>query len=356
MLIKPESEKFAKIKVVGIGGAGGNALRSMIDLQQIQGVEFVAVNTDMQALAGCPAPTKIQIGNELTRGLGSGGDPSIGQKAAEESVDELTEKLGGADMVFITAGMGGGTGTGACPVIAAIAKGLGALTIGVVTKPFNFEGSIRRSNAELGISNLKDKVDTLIVIPNQRLLDLVDRKMPLLDAFKVADSVLGQGVEGISELVVLPGLINVDFADVRSIMTDAGSALMGIGKASGEDRAEKAARAAIESPLLEVSIDGAKGILFNIVGGPDMSMIEVDEAAKVIVQAADSDANIIFGATIDEGYKDEIKITVIAAGFDEREKNLETKEKKFLNSEKPTSKAEEEDELEIPTFMRQKRS
>jgi len=354
MLIKPESEKFAKIKVVGIGGGGCNALRSMIDLQKIEGVEFVAINTDAQALTTCPAPTKIQVGKELTRGLGSGGDPSIGQKAAEESREELQEKLGGADMVFITAGMGGGTGTGGSPVVAEIAKSLGALTIGVVTKPFNFEGAIRKNNSELGISNLKEKVDTLIVIPNQRLLDLVDRKMPFLEAFKLADSVLGQGVQGISELVVLPGLVNVDFADVRTIMTNAGSALMGIGTASGEDRAQKAAKAAIESPLLEISIDGAKGILFNIVGGLDLSMLEVDEAAKVIVQSADSNANVIFGAAIDENMKDEVKVTVIATGFSEKDKAIETS-KKYSNEQKPAAeKKEEEDELEIPTFLRQK--
>ena len=356
MLVKPENEKIARIKVVGVGGGGGNALKSMIDLQKIQGVEFVAVNTDIQALESNPAPNKIQLGKELTRGLGAGGDPAIGQKSAEESTEDLTKRLGGSDMVFITAGMGGGTGTGACPMIAQIAKGLGALTIGVVTKPFNFEGSVRRANAELGIANLKDKVDTLIVIPNQRLMDIVDKKMSLLDAFKLADSVLGQGVEGISDLVVQPGLINVDFADVRSIMTNAGSALMGIGHASGEDRAQKAARQAIESPMLELSIDGAKGILFNIVGGTDLSMVEVDEAAKVIVQSADKDANIIFGAALDESMKDEIKITVIATGFSEVERRQQpAREKTFATAqEQAPSEKSEDDELEIPTFLRQK--
>ena len=355
MLVKPETEKVARIKVVGVGGGGGNALKSMIDLQKIQGVEFVAVNTDLQALESNPAPSKIQLGKELTRGLGSGGDPGIGQKSAEESTEELTQRLGGSDMVFITAGMGGGTGTGACPMIAQIAKGLGALTIGVVTKPFNFEGSIRKANAELGIANLKDKVDTLIVIPNQRLMDIVDKKMSLLDAFKLADSVLGQGVEGISDLVVQAGLINVDFADVRAIMTNAGSALMGIGRASGEDRAQKAARQAIESPLLELSIEGAKGILFNIVGGTDLSMVEVDEAAKIIVQSADKDANIIFGAALDESMKDEIKITVIATGFSETEKRHSSHDKSFAPTQEQTQTEKgEEEELEIPTFLRQK--
>ena len=325
MLIKPEIEKFAKIKVVGVGGGGGNALKSMIDLQNIQGVEFVAVNTDAQALASSPAPIKIQIGEQLTKGLGSGGIPEVGQHAAEESSEKLHEYLGESDMVFITAGMGGGTGTGAAPVIAQIAKNLGALTVGVVTRPFNFEGAKRRVNADEGIANLRDAVDTLISIPNQRLLDIIDRKTPLLEAFKVADGVLGQGVQGISDLVVMPGLINVDFADVRSIMTDAGSALMGIGRGAGEERAAMAAKAAIESPLLEVSIQGAKGVLFNVTGGSDLTMAEVDQAAQIIASAADPDANIIFGATIDENLTDSMKITVIATGFDEsRSRMLES--------------------------------
>jgi cell division protein FtsZ len=322
MLIKPEIEKFAKIKVVGVGGGGGNALKSMIDLQNIQGVEFVAVNTDAQALQSSPAPVKIQIGEQLTKGLGSGGIPEVGMHAAEESKEKLQEYLGDSDMVFITAGMGGGTGTGAAPVIAQIAKELGALTVGVVTKPFNFEGAKRRVNADEGINNLRDAVDTLITIPNQRLLYIIDKKTPLLEAFKVADSVLGQGVQGISDLVVMPGLINVDFADVRSIMTDAGSALMGIGRGAGEDRASSAARAAIESPLLEVSIQGAKGVLFNVTGGSDLTMAEVDAAAQIIAQSADPDANIIFGATIDENLTDSMKITVIATGFDETRSSL----------------------------------
>src|SRR3990167_9003335 len=270
MLIKPEVNRFAKIKVVGVGGAGVNALNSMISLQQVQGVDFVAVNTDAQALLTSLAPTKVQIGETLTKGLGSGGDPDIGRKAAEESSENLQEMVKDADMVFVTAGMGGGTGTGAGPVIADIARKSGALTVSVVTKPFAFEGAHRRIVGEEGVESLKDRVDTMIVIPNQRLLDVVDKKMSLLEAFKVADSVLGQGVQGISDIIVLPGLINVDFADVRTIMTDAGSSLMGIGFGSGEGRAPTAAKAAIASPLLEVSIQGAKGVLFNITGGNDL--------------------------------------------------------------------------------------
>ncbi|EKD90520.1 MAG: hypothetical protein ACD_31C00002G0019 [uncultured bacterium] len=317
MLIKPDVQRFAKIKVVGLGGGGSNALNSMITLQQIQGVEFIAINTDAQALLGNQAPTKVQIGESLTRGLGSGGNPQIGREAAEESNEKIQEVLEGADMVFITAGMGGGTGTGSASVTASVAKQLGALTVAVVTKPFTFEGSRRMVVAEEGIEELKDKVDALIVIPNQRLLEVVDKTMTLQEAFKLADSVLGQGVQGISDLITMPGLINVDFADVRSIMTNAGSALMGIGQAGGENRASTAARMAIASPLLEVSIEGAKGVLFNIVGGPDLGMNEVNEAAQIIAQAAEPDANIIFGATIKEELVDMVKISVIATGFDE---------------------------------------
>lgn len=356
MLIKPEVHRFAKIKVVGIGGGGTNALNSMIALQQIQGVEFIAVNTDAQALLTSQAPTKVQIGEQLTKGLGAGADPEIGRQAAEESAEKLHEVMGEADMVFLTAGMGGGTGTGALPVIANIAKGSGALTVAVITKPFAFEGARRKIIAEEGIGAVKDKVDTLIVIPNQRLLDVVDKKMSLLEAFKVADSVLGQGVQGISDLIVQPGLINVDFADVRTIMTNAGTALMGIGFGSGgEGRASTAARAAIASPLLEISIDGAKGVLFNITGGNDMTMFEVDEAAKIISQAADADANIIFGASIDETMVDQIKITVIATGFDETK--VRTSQ---MISELPTEPlttaagGEAADEFDIPSFMRNK--
>jgi cell division protein FtsZ len=314
-LVKPDLNTFAKIKVLGIGGGGGNAINSMIKHQHIKGVEFVSINTDSQALLTNSATTKLQIGDGLTKGLGSGADPSIGRQAADESRDRIQELVYDTDMIFITAGMGGGTGTGASPIIAEIAKETGALTVGVVTKPFVFEGSRRMTIAEEGIEALKDKVDTLIVIPNQRLIDVVDKKMTLLEAFRVADSVLGQGVQGISDLITVPGLINVDFADVRTIMTDAGSALMGIGYGVGEDRAISAAKAAIASPLLEISIDGAKGILFNIIGGDDLTMSEVNEAANIISQAADADANIIFGATINDKMADEIKISVIATGF-----------------------------------------
>lgn len=316
MLIRPQTSNFAKIRVVGVGGGGGNALESMITTAQIQGVDFIAVNTDAQALLLNHAATKIQIGDKLTKGLGSGGDPEMGRQAAEESAEKIKDMLNGSDMVFLAAGMGGGTGTGAVPVIAKIAKELGALTIAVVTKPFTFEGTRRMVNAEDGIENLRDKVDTLIVIPNQRILDVVDKKVSLVEAFRVADSVLTQGVQGISDLITLPGLINVDFADVRSIMTNAGSALMGIGTGQGDNRAQTAARSAVSSPLLEISMEGARGVLFNITGGEDMSMSEVDEAAKIIAEAADPDANIIFGTTIDENMKDQIKITVIATGFD----------------------------------------
>jgi len=317
-LLKPDLNTFAKIKVLGIGGGGGNAINSMISSGQIKGVEFVAVNTDAQALLTNQSETKLQIGDNLTKGLGSGSDPEIGQHAAEESKEKIKNLLLDTDMVFITAGMGGGTGTGASPIVAQLAKESGALTVAVVTKPFAFEGTRRMVVAEEGIEELRDKVDTLIVIPNQRLMDVVDKKMPLLEAFRVADSVLGQGVQGISDLITVPGLINVDFADVKSIMTDSGSALMGIGVGVGENRATTAARTAIASPLLEVSIEGARGILFNITGGSDMTMSEVNEAASVISHSADADANIIFGATISEDMVDQIKISVIATGFDDR--------------------------------------
>lgn len=322
MLIKPDVHRFAKIKVLGVGGGGTNALASMINLQQIQGVEFVAVNTDAQALLKNPAEHKIQIGKEITRGLGAGANPDIGRQAAEESMDEIKDSMRDADMVFITAGMGGGTGTGASSVVARVSREVGALTVAVVTKPFSFEGARRMALAEEGIEALKENVDALIVIPNQRILDVVGRDTSIIDAFKVVDSVLGQGVQGISDLITMPGLINVDFADVRTIMTNAGSALMGIGVGKGENRAAAAAKSAVSSPLLEVSIEGAKGILFNIVGGLDMTMLEVDEAAKIIAQAADSEANIIFGATIDETMKEQVKITVVATGFDEERKKI----------------------------------
>lgn len=312
---RSELEGFALIKVVGVGGSGGSAITRMIN-SKLRGIEFVSVNTDAQALAFNEAPVKIQIGKETTRGLGSGADPEVGRKAIEENKEEVYEALKGSDMVFVTFGAGGGTGTGAGPFVAEIAKELGALTIGVVTKPFSFEGQRRMKIAELGINEMRDKVDTLITIPNDRLLQVIDKKTSLFDAFGIVDDVLRQGVQGIADLITLHGIINVDFADVKAIMADAGSALMGIGRGSGDNRAIEAARAAIDSPLLELSIDGAKGILFNITGGPDLGMYEIDEAAKAITEAADSDANIIFGAIIDEAMQGEVKITVIATGFE----------------------------------------
>ncbi len=311
-------ETFATIKVVGVGGSGCNAIRRMI-AAKVRGVEFIAINTDAQALLHNEAPVKVQIGKELTRGLGAGGDLEVGAKGAEEEKNEIYEVLKGSDMVFVTYGAGGGTGTGAGPVVAAIAKELGSLTVAVITKPFSFEGLRRKKVAELGIEELKDKVDTLITIPNDRLLQVIDKKTSLNDAFAIVDDVLRQGVQGISDLITLHGIVNVDFADVRSIMKDAGSALMGIGRASGDNRAIEAARAAIDNPLLDISIEGAKGILFNITGGPDMSMYEIDEAAKAITEAAHPDANTIFGALVDEAMSGEIKITVIATGFDAEE-------------------------------------
>lgn len=366
MLIKPQNSNFAKIRVVGVGGGGGNALNSMISQSNIQGVDFIAINTDAQMLLHCqPAATKMQIGEKLTRGLGSGGDPEIGRQAAEESSEKIKDMLEGSDMVFLAAGMGGGTGTGAAPVIAKIAKEIGALTIAVVTKPFSFEGTRRMVNAEDGIENLKDKVDTLIVIPNQRILDVVDKKVSLLEAFHVADSVLSQGVQGISDLITMPGLINVDFADVRSIMTNAGSALMGIGTGVGENRAQTAARAAVSSPLLEISMEGARGVLYNITGGQDLTMNEVDEAARIIAEAADPDANIIFGTTIDDSMRDQIKITVIATGFDATRAKMrefiapQPKTTTIVNNiqqpvSNPKQDKEDEEVWDIPAFLRQK--
>lgn len=344
-LVKPDINSFAKIKVLGIGGGGSNAINSMIGSGNIKGVEFVAINTDAQALLTNKAETKLQIGQNLTKGLGSGSDPEVGKQAAEESREKVKNLLLDTDMVFITAGMGGGTGTGASPTIAEIAKEAGALTVAVVTKPFAFEGTRRMVTGEEGIEELKDKVDTLIVIPNQRLLDVVDKKMPLLEAFKVADSVLGQGVQGISDLITVPGLINVDFADVRSIMSDSGSALMGIGVGVGENRATTAARTAVSSPLLEVSIDGAKGILFNIIGGPDMTMDEVNEASNIISSAADADANIIFGATIDNEMVDQIRISVIATGFDDARMGLSEFDSPSVS---PKVKLSSADQLQAP--------
>lgn len=306
----------AKIKVVGVGGGGQNAINRMIEAG-LSGVEFIAVNTDAQALFNSLASVRINIGRATTRGLGAGANPEVGRKAAEESSEEIKQVLAGADMVFVTCGLGGGTGTGAAPVIAEIAKGLGALVIGVVTKPFSFEGQKRTVQAQDGYENLREKVDTLITIPNDKILSIIDKKTPLLDAFTMIDEVLNQGVQGVSDLITLPGLINLDFADLRSVMENAGSALMGIGYGSGENRAIEAARGAIDSPLLELSIAGAKGLLFNITGGTDLSMFEVEEAAKIIKESADPNANIIFGTTVNENYTGDIKITVVATGFDE---------------------------------------
>ena len=316
-LVKPDSARIAKIKVLGVGGGGGNAISSMIDSGAITGVEFIATNTDSQVLLANRAPTKLQVGEKLTKGLGVGGNPDIGEQAAEESQEEIKELLIDSDMVFVTAGMGGGTGTGAAPVIARLAKEAGALTVAIVTKPFAFEGTRRMVVAEDGIEKLKEQVDTLIVIPNQRLMDVIDRKMTLIEAFKVVDSVLNQAVGGIADIITTAGLVNVDFADVKTIMKDAGTALLGIGTGVGENRAQMAARAAVSSPLLDLSIEGARGVLFNIAGGTDLTMFEVDEAARIISGAADPDANVIFGAVIKDDLSDQVRITVIATGFDE---------------------------------------
>jgi cell division protein FtsZ len=316
-LVKPSNTTFAKIRVLGVGGGGGNAVNSMIESEQIEGVEFISVNTDAQALLTSKSETKLQIGSNFTRGLGAGADPEVGRTAAEESQEKIKDMLFDSDMVFITAGMGGGTGTGAAPIIAQIAKEAGALTVAVVTKPFLFEGVRRMQTAEEGVEILKDCVDTLIVIPNQRLLEVVDKKMTLIDAFRLADNVLGQGVKGISDLITVPGMINVDFADVKTIMQDSGTALMGIGEATGTDRAVTAARMAISSPLLEISVEGAKGLLYNITGGSSMTMTEISDASSIIANAADPDANIIFGANINDEMGDRLKISVIATGFDE---------------------------------------
>ena len=312
--VKPAIETFAKIKVVGVGGSGGSAVNRMVN-SKIKGVEFIAINTDVQALHFSKATRKINIGKQITRGLGAGMDPELGKKAAEESQNEIRDILKDADMVFVTCGLGGGTGSGASPMVAQIAKESGALTVGVVTRPFAFEGVQRREIAEKAHIALAEVVDTIITIPNDRILQIADKKTSLLDAFDIVDDVLRQGVQGISELITVPGLINVDFADVKTIMRDAGTALMGIGRGSGENRAVEAAKSAIQSPLLETSIDGARGVLFSITGGPDLGMNEVAEAAKIITQNADSDAKVIFGTVIDESLKDEIKITVIATGF-----------------------------------------
>src|SRR6476469_9184173 len=313
-------ENFAQIKVIGVGGGGSNAVNRMIQAG-VKGVDFIAVNTDAQALVHSEAPTRIRIGDKLTKGLGSGGNPETGRRAADESSEELFEVLKGADMVFITAGMGGGTGTGASPIVAQISREVGALTVGVVTKPFTFEGNRRRLSAEEGIAALKEQVDTLITIPNDRLLQISDKKTTMQEAFRIADDVLRQGIQGISDLIIEPGLINLDFADIKSIMQDAGSALMAIGRGTGDTRCVDAARQAIESPLLEISIEGAKGVLFNITGGPDLGILEVNEAASIIQQHADPEANIIFGAVIEPEMGNDVKITLIATGFDSARRN-----------------------------------
>lgn len=390
--VKPAAETFAKIKVIGVGGSGGSAINRMIECG-IKGVEFIAINTDVQALHYNKASKKLHIGKTITRGLGAGMNPELGRQSAEESQNEIRDLLKDADMVFITCGMGGGTGTGASPVVAELAQDLGALTVAVVTKPFSFEGAQRRNIGERGLAELADKVDTIITIPNDKILQVIDKKTSLLDAFIIVDEILRQGVQGISELITVPGLINVDFADIKAVMAKAGSALMGIGQASGENKAIEAAKAAINSSLLEMSIEGARGILFTVVGGPNLTMHEVNEAAKVITSSIDEDAKIIFGAVIDDKLKDEIKITVVATGFDgkqigmsestgvgkytpntfianigkeekkEEEKLKEKKKSKFSSlkaaqaepaKKKSEESAEEDDELGIPAFIRKK--
>ncbi|MER3418389.1 MAG: cell division protein FtsZ [Chloroflexota bacterium] len=344
MPLRSDSENFALIRVIGVGGGGSNAVNRMIRAEMM-GVEFIACNTDAQALLQSDAPHKIRIGDKITRGLGAGGDASIGQRAAEEDSEKIAEALRDSDMVFITAGLGGGTGSGAAPVVAEIAKELGALTIGVVTKPFSFEGNRRKLVAEKAAGELKAKVDTLITIPNDRLRDVVQKNTSVLDAFKIVDDVLRQGVQGISDIITVPGLINLDFADVRAIMKDAGSALMGIGRASGENRAVEAARQAIASPLLEVNITGAQGILFNITGSSNLSLWEVTEAAEEIRAAADPEANIIFGASFNERLGDEVQITVIATGFDGRPRQAGHRAEQLFTSESTARPARERDFL-----------
>ncbi|MEK3887054.1 cell division protein FtsZ [Bacillus sp. FSL K6-3431] len=365
-------DSLATIKVIGVGGGGNNAVNRMIE-HDVQGVEFIAVNTDAQALNLSKAEIKMQIGAKLTRGLGAGANPEVGKKAAEESKEQIEEALRGADMVFVTAGMGGGTGTGAAPVIAQIARDLGALTVGVVTRPFTFEGRKRANQAGGGIGAMKDAVDTLIVIPNDRLLEIVDKSTPMLEAFREADNVLRQGVQGISDLIAVPGLINLDFADVKTIMTNKGSALMGIGIATGESRAAEAAKKAISSPLLETSIEGAQGVLMNITGGTNLSLYEVQEAADIVASASDQEVNMIFGSVINDNLKDEIIVTVIATGFDEAPEHpkqqrpsfgqpkqanpnprVAPREQKREEAEEPSRSNQQpvEDTLDIPTFLR----
>lgn len=378
--VSPEITPVARIKVIGVGGGGGNAVNRMIKAS-LKGVDFITVNTDAQALYHSEAPSKINIGKATTRGLGAGSNPSTGKQSAEESSEEIKSLIEGADMVFITCGLGGGTGTGAAPVIAELAKELGILTVGVVTKPFTFEGPRRKSQAEEGLQALKEKVDTLITIPNDRILSIIDKKTPITEAFTVVDDVLRQGVQGISDLITIHGMINVDFADVKAVMENAGSALMGIGYGSGENRAVEAARAAVSSPLLEMDIEGAKGILFNITGGNDLSMFEVDEAARIITEASDPDATIIFGSVINDNYTGEVKITVVATGFDEEAKrrkmqqsaqfknplansNGQPQQESLVEDNKPKTgfntpsldglSDSSENELDIPAFIRRK--
>ena len=385
MEIKPEIQTFANIKVVGVGGSGGAAVNRMIN-SKIKGVEFITINTDVQALHYSQANKKLHIGKTLTRGLGAGMDPDIGAKAAEENQNDIRDVLKGADMVFLTCGLGGGTGSGATPVIASIAKELGALTVAVVTKPFSFEGAQRKTIADSAWDKLADKVDTIITIQNDRLLQIIDKKTSLLEAFSIVDDVLHQAIQGISELVTVPGLINVDFADVKAIMKDQGTALMGIGQATGDNRAVEAAKAAISSPLLELSMDGAKGVLFIIAGGPDLSMHEVHEAAKIITGSADNDAKIIFGAIVEEDLAETMKITVIATGFETKILKNREAEAKIINREEPlykpnpflkdenekeeektkkktredykisvsTKEKESQEDLDIPAFIRKK--
>jgi cell division protein FtsZ len=352
---------LAVLKVVGVGGGGSNAVNRMVDAG-LKGVEFVAVNTDAQALLMCEADLKLHIGAHATRGLGAGANPEVGHAAAMESRDEIKEALKGADMVFVTAGEGGGTGTGGAPVIADIARELGALTVGVVTRPFNFEGRKRAEQAQKGISDLREKVDTLIIIPNDRLLQVVGKETSVVEAFEMADDVLRQGVQGITDLITIPGLVNLDFADVRTVMRDAGSALMGIGEAEGENRAAEAARAAVSSPLLEASVEGATGILLNITGGSDIGLFEVNEAAEVVTGAADQNANVIFGAVIDDNLADKVRVTVIATGFDaklrrERRDRDRDREAPSAEAERPREPREgfevPRDVLEVPSFLRE---
>jgi cell division protein FtsZ len=353
---------LAVIKVVGVGGGGTNAVNRMVDAG-LRGVEFIAANTDAQALQMTDADIKLNIGHELTKGLGAGADPDVGEGAAAESRDDIKEALKGADMVFVTAGEGGGTGTGAAPVMAEIAKKeIGALTVGVVTRPFEFEGALRAEQADEGIRSLREQVDTLIVIPNERLLTIVERRTSIMDAFREADNVLRQGVQGITDLITIPGLINLDFADVRTVMEDAGTALIGIGGSSGENRATEAAKQAISSPLLEESVEGASGILLNVTGGRDLGLFEVNEAAEIIHSAADANANIIFGAVIDEALTEEVRVTVIATGFDHRGTRPSTARETVrqrrrdrdvtLDDRQRSSLEISEDEIDIPSFLK----